>query len=81
MKTRLIMASFLLLGLSACGREADLKPAAGHVMPVEPATAALQPTVDQLLTPGPETRPHRVDDVLTKSQERPDDRFDLPPPG
>lgn len=81
MKTRVIIGSALLIGLAACGREQVLKPAQGHMLPPKPATAAALPDVETLLKPPPETRPARVDDVLRKSQERPDDRFDLPPPG
>jgi hypothetical protein len=51
------------------------------MLPPKPLTAASQPDVDALLKPPTETRPARSDDVLTKSQVRPDDRFDLPPPG
>jgi hypothetical protein len=58
-----------------------LKPADGHMLPPKPGTAAAQPDVTALLKPPVETRPVRVDDLLRKSQERPDDRFDLPPPG
>ena len=54
-------------------------PAKGQ--PPKPATAAAQPGVDELLTPPVETRPGRSDDVLRRSEERPDDRFNLPPPG
>ena len=43
--------------------------------------AATQPTPDQLLTPTTEARPVRQEELLLKSEERRDDRFDLPPPG
>jgi hypothetical protein len=39
------------------------------------------PTVDQLLTPSTQQRPGRSEELLQKSEERPDDRFNLPPPG
>jgi len=81
MKIRTIVAAGALLALAACGKRDALRPEAGHSLPPKPATAAAQPTVDQLLTPSPETRPNRSDDVLRRSEERPDDRFDLPPPG
>ena len=81
MKTRTIIATLLLLGLAACGKRDALRPPQGHTMPPKPATASAQPTVDQLLTPSVETRPGRSDDVLRRSEERPDDRFNLPPPG
>jgi predicted small lipoprotein YifL len=81
MKIRTILAGVALLALAACGKRDALRPPAGHAMPPAPASAATQPTVDQLLTPPVETRPGRSDDALRRSEERPDDRFNLPPPG
>jgi hypothetical protein len=81
MTVRSLLAIALLVGLAACGKRDALHPAEGHKLPPKPATASTQPTVDQLLTPPVETRPGRSDDVLRRSEERPDDRFDLPPPG
>ena len=81
MKTRTILAAVALLALAACGKRDALRPAPGHSLPPKPASAAAQPTVDELLTPPVETRPGRNDDVLRRSEERPDDRFNLPPPG
>ena len=71
----------LLLGLAACGKQQPLRPAEGAAMPPKPAMAATTPTVDQLLAPSPIARPDRRDELLKKSDERQDDRFDLPPPG
>ena len=65
--------------LAGCGREADLKPAPGHSMPVKPLMAKATPTVDELLTPPVYMRPNRVDELVKKSQPRPADPFDLPP--
>ncbi len=81
MKNRMIFAATALLALAACGKRDALRPAAGLSMPPKPATAAAQPDVNALLTPPPETRPGRNDDPLRRSEERPDDRFELPPPG
>jgi hypothetical protein len=68
------------IALAACGRQADLKPAPGQPMPVKPLMARTTPTVDQLLTPPTQARPDRVDELVKKSQPRPTDPFDLPPP-
>lgn len=70
----------LALGLAACGQQEALAPAAGRALPVKPALAPAQPTVDQLLTPEIQARPVRSDELLKASEERRDDRFDLPPP-
>lgn len=81
MRARALFAACALLALAACGKRDALRPAEGHSLPPRPATAAAQPDVDALLTPPVETRPNRSDDVLRRSEERPDDRFNLPPPG
>jgi len=80
-KARAFLAVTALLALAACGKRDALRPAEGQALPPKPATAAAAPTVDELLTPPVETRPGRSDDVLRRSDERPDDRFNLPPPG
>jgi hypothetical protein len=69
-----------IAALASCGRQADLRPAPGHAMPVKPEMARAAPTVQQLLTPPAYARPDRVDELVKKSQPRPADPFDLPPP-
>nr|WP_047167287.1 hypothetical protein [Sphingomonas sp. Y57] len=81
MRIRTLLAAAALLALAACGKRDALRPTGGHSLPPKPATAATQPDVPALLTPPVETRPGRSDDVLRRSEERPDDRFNLPPPG
>jgi hypothetical protein len=71
----------LALMLSACGSRVALTPKAGNSLPVKPQTASAVPTPDQLLTPDTQSRPQRNDEQLKRSQERQDDKFDLPPPG
>ncbi len=71
----------LLILLAACGKQGQLKPREGHAPPPKPAAARVAPTPQQMLKLGPQAQPFRVDDPLNKSEERPDDRFDLPPPG
>jgi hypothetical protein len=36
-------------------------------------------TTDELLEPSPIARPGRVDELLRRSEERENDRYDLPP--
>jgi len=79
-KIRLLTVAALLM-LAGCGSREALRPAAGETLPPKPAMAATTPTVDDLLTPPAEARPDRSDELLKKSEERRDDRFDLPPPG
>ncbi len=77
MKT--LAATALLMLLAACGAREPLRPAAGESMPVAPLMAASAPTTEELLTPPTMARPDRVDEPLRRSEERRDDRFDLPP--
>ena len=67
------------LALGACGLREPLRPAPGQQMPPAPAMAARPMTTDELLAPPPVARPGRVDELLRRSEEREDDRYDLPP--
>jgi predicted small lipoprotein YifL len=66
--------------LAACGLREPLRPPPGETMPPAAAMARRAPTTEELLTPPPIARPERVDELLRRSEERTDDRFDLPPP-
>jgi hypothetical protein len=67
------------LTLTGCGSRDPLRPRTAQETPVKPATAARAPTTVELLTPPPIARPERQDEGLSRSQERKDDPFDLPP--
>jgi hypothetical protein len=77
MKRAIILA--LCLILAACGLREPLEPPPGRPAPAVPAMASRPLTTEELLTPPPIARPERVDELLRRSEERPDDRFDLPP--
>ena len=77
--TRIIAVACLVL-LGSCGRVTDLKPAPGQPLPVRPLMASATPTPDDLLTIPPYAKPDRVDELMKRSQPRPLDPFDLPPP-
>lgn len=68
------------LMLSACGANKQLTPAAGAVLPQKPYGATATPTPTQLVTASTQARPTRSDELLTKSETRRSDDFDLPPP-
>ncbi|WP_116091095.1 hypothetical protein [Sphingomonas crusticola] len=68
-----------LLLLTACGNEQTLHPPAGGALPPKPATSPVAPTPTELLKRPAAVRPTRSDELLTKSQPRADDPFDLPP--
>jgi hypothetical protein len=78
---RLFAVAAALLLLASCGGRQNLRPAEGQSLPVAPAMATRQPTAAELLEPPPIARPERVNELLRRSEEREDDRFDLPPPG
>ena len=75
----LIPGLVLMLALSACGLRKPLSPAEGQHMPPAPAMASRAMTTDELITPPAIARPERLDELLQRSEERHDDRFDLPP--
>ena len=75
----LIPGLVLLLSLSACGLREPLSPAQGQHMPPAAAMASRPMTTDELITPPAIARPERLDELLQRSEERHDDRFDLPP--
>lgn len=76
---RTVALAALALAASACGVRGPLEPEPGQPLPVQPETAARAPSTEELLEPPPIARPSRVDEALTRSQEREEDRFDLPP--
>ena len=76
MKTLIVLAA---LTLGGCGSAAALKPPKGQTLPVAPYGAEARPKAGDLLTPGPQARPERNDELLKDSHERAPDPFDLPP--
>jgi len=67
------------LGLAGCGLREPLRPAPGQSMPPAPSMASEPLTTEELMEPPPIARPARVDELLRRSEERDNDRFDLPP--
>jgi predicted small lipoprotein YifL len=76
---RSALALAILLLAAGCGVRAPLEPPPGESLPVAPETATRAPTPEELLAPPAITRPARVDELITRSEEREEDRFDLPP--
>ena len=70
----------LLIVLAGCGAREPLRPKPGDSPPPAPAMAARAPSTEEMLTPPPIARPERAGEPLRRSEEREDDRFDLPPP-
>ena len=78
-RTPYLAAAILCLALAACGTREPLRPKPGEPPPIAPAMAARAPTTEEMLTPPPIARPERAGEPLRRSEEREDDRFDLPP--
>ena len=77
MRTAIALAALAML--AACGQKAALEPVAGNSLPPAPYGAEVQPTADELLALDPEAAPDRRVELRTRSEEREDDPFDLPP--
>ncbi len=71
----------LTFALTACGRTADLEPAAGASLPPAPYGASEPPSAERLLASEPQAVPERSVELRSVSEEREDDPFDLPPEG
>ena len=79
MNARSLAILALVMALAACGSRTDLKPAAGKALPIAPLGRADQPTAEQLLVRSQQAAPIRNVELRTRSEERQDDPFDLPP--
>ena len=79
MIARAAVVLFAVFALSACGGRVALAPPKGKSLPVKPETAAAVPTPEQLMEPEVQARPKRSDEQLRRSEERREDKFDLPP--
>ncbi len=69
----------LAVGLAGCGAAKPLQAPPNTALPVAPYGTKATPTPQQLLTPTTQQRPQRSDELLTGSDERRSDEFDLPP--
>ncbi len=65
-----------LVALAACGKQGELMP---KPPPGEAPRPAPGPSPTQRLIVPPQDQPARVDDPLRRSEQRQDDRFNLPP--
>lgn len=69
----------LVAALSACGVARPLKPVAGKQLPVAPVGRETRPTADELLKVQTQAAPARNIELRSKSEDRKDDPYDLPP--
>lgn len=77
-RTALVLSA-VALALCGCAQRTALEPAAGASLPPAPYGAKSTPDADALLTPPPQAVPARNVELRSRSEEREDDPFDLPP--
>ena len=65
--------------LAGCAQRTPLEPVAGKSLPPAPYGAQSAPDADALLVPPPQAVPARTVELRSRSEEREDDPFDLPP--
>ena len=71
----------LALTLTACGKKGELQRAPGMTPPPVAYGEKSSKTSDQLLEPSTQATPERSSEILTRSEVRGDDPFDIPPGG
>jgi hypothetical protein len=81
MNRRLLLIVPLVLLAAACAQKKELRPVAGAALPPAPYGSDHQPSAAELLKPDPQAAPQRSVELRTRSEERQDDPFDLPPEG
>jgi hypothetical protein len=81
MNRRLLIVVPLVLLAAGCAQKKDLKPVANASLPPAPYGTDHQPSAAELLKPNPQAAPQRSVELRTRSEERQDDPFDLPPEG
>lgn len=79
MPRSLLLLPLACAALAGCGQTADLKPLAGHELPVAPVGRDARPSANELLDPPPQAAPERSVELRKRSEDRKDDPFDLPP--
>lgn len=77
---RKTLALVLLLALAACGQRTALALKPGQALPPAPYGRAEKPDATELLEAPTIAIPVRSVELRTRSEEREDDPFDLPPP-
>ena len=77
MRVAFLLALLLVAAFGSGYRSTTYKP--DGTLPPAPYGAAATPTVEAMLDPPPQAAPERVDDPVKRSEERREDRFELPP--
>jgi hypothetical protein len=75
----LLLLAAAAAALAGCGVRRELLPAQGKALPPAPYGRDDKPTADKLLTAPVQAKPERSVELRSRSQDREDDPFDLPP--
>ena len=75
----LLLLAVVGTALTACGARRELQPLAGRALPPAPYGREDRPRPDALLTPPVQAKPQRNIELRSRSEDREDDPFDLPP--
>jgi len=81
MNRRLLIIVPLVLFATGCAQKKELTPVAGKQLPPAPYGSDHRASAAELLQPTPQQVPQRSVELRTRSEERADDPFDLPPEG
>lgn len=76
-----IATAGLALVLGACAQQTDLEPLPGATLPPAPYGAPEPKSAEDLLERPVQAEPERSVELRTRSEEREQDPFDLPPEG
>lgn len=76
---RIALTGMLALALAGCGKQVALSPKPGMAPVPKAAAASRTATAAELMTPSTQARPQRNVDILSRSEARADDPFDLAP--
>ena len=79
-KAALLATLGLTMALCGCGQRANLALGAGKELPPAPYGRSVKPNSAELLEAPTIAVPERSVELRTRSEERDDDPFDLPPP-
>ncbi|MBX9884482.1 MAG: hypothetical protein K2X68_05880 [Novosphingobium sp.] len=75
----LMLLAGMAAALAGCGARRELAPLKGRVLPPAPYGREDKPNADALLTPPVQAKPQRNIELRSRSEDREDDPFDLPP--
>ncbi len=78
---RAAVTILIALSLTACGKKGELQRAPGMTPPPVAYGESDPKTSDELLMPSTQATPERSSEILTRSEVRGDDPFEIPPGG